>query len=173
MADTRQVYAHFSRDVRRWFERRAPADQVDDLVQDAFLRIHRNLDGVREDERLAPYVFRVCRSVLVDSARRHRPHEELPELSVAADEPEATPLVASWLPFFVESLPPTYREAVRLSELEGLSQAEVARRLEISPSGARSRVQRGRKLLRVALEDCCRIGFEEGEVVTIERNCGC
>lgn len=173
MADTHQVHRLFGDDVRRWFQRRAAADQVDDLVQETFLRIHRNLDGLRDEDRLAPWVFRVCRSVLVDSSRRERPHEELGELTVDPAEPEATLLVASWLPFFVETLPETYREAVRLSELEGLSQAEVARRLELSPSGARSRVQRGRVLLREALEDCCRIAFEHGEVVGIDRNCGC
>lgn len=174
MADTASVHAHFHDDVRRWFQRRAPADRVDDLVQEAFLRIHRGLPSLRDQERVAPWVFRVCRSVWIDAARRERPHEELPPLLVEPDEPDATERVAGWLPFFVETLPPTYREAVRLSELEGLSQAEVARRLGLSASGARSRVQRGRRLLRQSLEDCCRIGFEGGEVVAIDpRSCGC
>ena len=167
---TAQVYDALQADVRAWFARRAPAEAVDDLVQDTFLRIHARLPELRDADRLAPWVFRVSRSVLVDRARRLRPTEALevePVDPEAFPEPDATAVVASWLPAFVDALPERYREAVRLSELEGLSQAEVARRLGLSPSGARSRVQRGRALLREALDACCRVTVELGEVVDV------
>jgi RNA polymerase sigma-70 factor (ECF subfamily) len=55
----------------------------------------------------------------------------------------------------IHSLPGPYREAILLTELEGLSQVELARRLNISVSGAKSRVQRGRQQLKEMLLDCC------------------
>ena len=187
---TEQVHAAFAGDVRRWFARRVPADVVDDRVQETFLRIHRNLDGLRDETRLAPWVFQICRSVWVDHARRDRADRPLEEPSTPDSRPidvpelldrtfetqvdtEATTLVASWLLPFIETLPEGQREAVRLSEIEGLSQVEVAEQLGLSKSGARTRVQRGRVALRASLEACCRIGFEEGEDVSIERQCGC
>lgn len=173
---TAAVYELLEADVRRWFRRRAPADRVDDLVQETFLRVHRGLPELREQDRLGPWVYRICRSVLVDAFRRERPEEPLehePIAPIGVVEPDATEVVAGWLPAFVEGLPEGYREAMRLSELEGLSQREVADRLGLSPSGARTRVQRGRVLLREALEDCCRVTLEAGEVVDVRPNGDC
>jgi RNA polymerase sigma-70 factor (ECF subfamily) len=55
----------------------------------------------------------------------------------------------------IERLPDTYRDAVRLSEIEGVPQRDVAQRLGVSLSGAKSRVQRGRERLRELVGACC------------------
>ncbi|MCB9796727.1 MAG: sigma-70 family RNA polymerase sigma factor [Alphaproteobacteria bacterium] len=176
---TAQVYEALAADLGRWFARRAPADRVDDLLQETFVRVHERLPQLRDPERVAPWVYRVARSVLVDQGRREVRQEPLTaEPAVAAGEPLREPdaVVASWLPSLVEALPEPYREAVRASELEGVSQAELARRLALSPSGARTRVQRGRKLLKQQLEACCALAREGGQVVdwTLRgEGCGC
>ena len=61
---------------------------------------------------------------------------------------------------FVAALPERYREAVRLSELDGLNHAAVAERLGLSVSGVKSRVQRGREQLRAMLHRCCEIALD-------------
>lgn len=180
MTTTQSVYDAFEADIRRWFSRRVSAEAVDDLVQESFLRIHRGLPALEQTDRLGPWVYRICRSVWIDAHRRKQPDGEAVDELADPDgfawpaELDANAVVAGWLPAFVDALPETYREAVRLSELEGLSQKEVAQRLGISASGARSRVQRGRKLVRQALDDCCRVTLEAGEVVDVRPNqCGC
>lgn len=179
MTDARQteaVYAALHGGVRGWFARRAPSDAVDDLVQEAFLRIHRGLPGLRDQDRVGPWVYRVCRNVLLDRQRDAHPEEALDDEVIDPTgpiEPDATAVVAGWLPGFVEGLPEPYREAVRLAELEGVPQAEVARRLGLSASGARTRVQRGRKLVRESLDDCCRVVLDGGEVVDVRSQGGC
>ena len=60
----------------------------------------------------------------------------------------------------IAQLPDRYRDAVRMSELEGLSQQAVADRLHLSLSGAKSRVQRGRAKLRQILDACCSFEFD-------------
>lgn len=60
----------------------------------------------------------------------------------------------------VRQLPETYRDAVRLSGIEGLPQREVAGRLGLSLSAAKSRVQRGRAMLKDALDHCCTFHFD-------------
>jgi RNA polymerase sigma-70 factor (ECF subfamily) len=55
-----------------------------------------------------------------------------------------------------------YRITLTLSEIEGLPQQQVAERLGLSLSGAKSRIQRGREKLRQRLLDCCDI--ETGRV---------
>jgi RNA polymerase sigma-70 factor (ECF subfamily) len=83
--------------------------------------------------------------------------------------------VAGWLPAAIENLPNRYRDAVRLYELQGVSQAEIAERLGISLSGAKSRVQRGREKLKQVLERCCRFDLDRcGNVLScVPRSSGC
>ena len=63
---------------------------------------------------------------------------------------------------------------MELSEGEGLSQREVADRLGLSLSGAKSRLQRGRALLRGMLLDCCHLDLDRyGNVVDYEQRRRC
>ena len=60
----------------------------------------------------------------------------------------------------VQQLPPRYREAIELTELQGLTQSEAGTRLGLSLSGAKSRVQRGRVKLKDLLLECCHFEFD-------------
>src|SRR5690606_7389395 len=109
--------------------------------------------------------------------RAARGGDALPEDLPAAepDRPaEARVELAACLPRLLERLPERYREAVRLAELEGLPQQEVARRQGVSLSGAKSRVQRGRRRLRELVEACCAVECDHrGSVVDYEPRGGC
>ena len=63
-----------------------------------------------------------------------------------------------------------------LSEIEGMSQVDLAKKLGLSTSGAKSRVQRGRAKIKEMLLDCCEFEFDSrGTVIGYERRerCGC
>jgi RNA polymerase sigma-70 factor (ECF subfamily) len=60
----------------------------------------------------------------------------------------------------VDELEPPYREALLLTEWQGVSQHEMAARLGLSPSGAKSRVQRARRRLKALLLDCCALELD-------------
>jgi RNA polymerase sigma-70 factor (ECF subfamily) len=157
----------FGSEVERYVRRRIPASDAEDVVQDVWLRFHERLGALRDDERIAPWLFRIARSVVVDHLRRRRPGAELPDVP---DEREAddnhNETVASWLPAMLESLPEPYRQALRLVEIDGVAQSELATRLGLSPSGAKSRVQRARRMLVDALRDCCHVELDRrGNVV--------
>jgi RNA polymerase sigma-70 factor, ECF subfamily len=65
----------------------------------------------------------------------------------------------------VNQLPIDYREAIQMAEFKRLTQKEIAQKQGLSLSGAKSRVQRGRKLLKEKLLDCCRIELDrQGKV---------
>ena len=77
--------------------------------------------------------------------------------------------LASYIALFVAMLPAPYREALSLTELDGLTQRAAAERLGVSLSGMKSRVQRGRVMLREALEGCCHIALDaRGRVMDCE-----
>ncbi len=155
---------------------RARAD-VDDVVQDVFLRIQRGLAGLREEERFGPWVYQIARSAIIDHQRTEKRHPQAPDeraeqVPCEDDEPDenvAARELATYVAPFVAMLPSPYREALTLTELEGLTQKDAAAMLGVSLSGMKSRVQRGRKLLRGALDDCCHIALDaRGRVMACE-----
>jgi len=78
----------------------------------------------------------------------------------------------------VKTLPPLYREAILLTEYEGMTQVELARHLGLGLSAAKSRVQRARALVRERVEKCCHVEFDAyGTLVECRRrspaNCAC
>ena len=76
--------------------------------------------------------------------------------SASDDEPAARELAGCVRPL-LELLPPSYREALTLVEFDGIAQVDAASRLGISVSGMKSRVQRGRAMLRDGLLECCEV----------------
>jgi RNA polymerase sigma-70 factor, ECF subfamily len=104
---------------------------VDDVVQDVFLRMQRGLAGVRDEQRLGAWFYQVARNAIVDYQRRAAKHrvtdgqavqEEPPEIT--EDERAAERELASYVAPFVAMLPSPYREALTLTELEGLTQKQ-------------------------------------------------
>ncbi len=151
-------------------------DAADDLLQEVFMRMYERRASLRDVEKLRSWMYRIAHHAVIDFYRARRPMEALPD-ELTAEEPDADERViqelAGCMVPMIERLPERYREAVMLSEIRGLSQKEVAERQAISLSGAKSRVQRGRKLLREMLMDCCRFEFDLlGRVGDCERKAG-
>ncbi len=163
--------------LRPFIARRVRSEvDVDDIVQDVFLRMQRGLAGLRDEERFGPWVYQVARSALVDHQRVAATHrvvdaersEDIP-LDVDEHDRGVEEELAGYLAPFVAMLPSPYRDALTLVELEGLTQKQAAEMLGISLSGMKFRVQRGRVQLRRALEDCCHIALDvRGRVVSCE-----
>lgn len=162
---TDTIWEQLSTELRRFIRRRVADDHAaDDLLQETFLRIHRNLGTLQDADRLAAWVYQIARNVVRDHHRKAA-HSTvaLGDADPADDGEDLSPphgLGAGWLEEMIGTLPEGYREAVKLAELDGLTQQEVARRFGITLSGAKSRVQRGRAMLREALDACCQFQFD-------------
>jgi len=174
---------------------RQPAD-VDDIVQQVFLRVHQALPTLRDADKLHAWIYQTTRRTIVDHYRAPAQRREVPvgmavdvvpaeqPGDVAVDEHEESALreLASCLRPLIGRLAAADQEALRLVEFDGLTQVEAAGQLRLSVSGMKSRVQRARSHLRSAFEDCCRIALDRrGGVLEYERRgdqcgssrCGC
>ena len=166
---------------------------VDDLVQRVLLQIVNGIGSLRDADRLHAWVYRTARNAIVDyyrsaSAKREIASGDAADLAAGIagtlrdveheDERTAFQELAGCLAPMLRQLPPAYQEAVRLADVEGVTQADAARRAGVSVSGMKSRVQRGRQQLRTILEDCCRVDLDRrGAIVSYTRRhpdtCGC
>lgn len=159
--------------IRPFVARRvAPAD-IDDVMQDIFVRMQRGLPTLRDEERLTSWLFQIARNSVAEHMRTRARHPlaDGDESEGVAPEPddddrEAMRSLSTCVTIFVGALPSPYREAVTLVELEGLTAREAADMIGISVSGMKSRVQRGREQLRRMFEQCCEIALDARGKVT-------
>jgi len=192
---TDTAWAELHTNIRGFVARRVrqPAD-VDDIVQQVFLRVHQALPTLRDADKLPAWMYQTTRRTIVDYYRAPAKRREVPAGTaidvvpeeepgdVTADEHEESALqeLARCLDPLMNRLAVADQEALRLVEFDGLTQVEAAGRLGLSVSGMKSRVQRARLHLRSAFEDCCRIALDRrGGVLGYEGrggqcgSCGC
>jgi RNA polymerase sigma-70 factor (ECF subfamily) len=160
--------------LRAWFERSTgSAADAEDLLQETFVRVHEGLDALADAASVRAWVGTIARNVLAGHFRRRGAHAaaELagdPAAPTADESLERT--VASWLEAFLTELDPDDAEALRLVDLEGGTQAELAARHWLTLSGAKSRVQRARERLRSRLEACCSFAFDaRGGILSVQK----
>ena len=155
---TDAIWMHLSSDLRQFIRRRVSDEHVaDDLLQETFVRVHRNIAALQDSERLAAWVYQIARNVVHDHHRRAtKSTVSLADTeSVEDDGDHERQLGRMWMDEMIRSLPDGYREAVQMAEIDGRSQQYVADQLGLSLSGAKSRIQRGRAMLKDVLDQCC------------------
>jgi RNA polymerase sigma-70 factor (ECF subfamily) len=165
--------------LRPFVARRVRDTDVEDVLQDVYVRMQRGLAGLRDDERLGAWLYPVARSAIAEHGRSRARHplagEAREEAAPAEDDDRETAReLSACVARYVARLPSPYREAVTLVELEGLTAREAAELAGISVSGMKSRVQRGRAQLRTMLEECCAIALDaRNKVVDYVPRRGC
>ena len=166
VGDEEQRWSEFQSRLRRYVARRVDVLWADDVTSDILLRLLENRDRLEQARSPLAWAYRVAANVIADHYRRRAVESRVLE---RAGTEAATPgptvdrkeqevmrreIEACLTPFTLD-LPPKYAEALVLTSFQGPSQAEAARRLEISVSGMKSRVQRARAELKRRLLACC------------------
>jgi RNA polymerase sigma-70 factor, ECF subfamily len=135
-------------------------DAAEDILQDIFVRVHSRIDTIENRSKLESWLYQITRNAIIDYYRSHKSTEELSEWieqPQVSNEENHRQELSSCLTPMIQQLPEKYRHAVQLSEIEGKTQKEIAEIENVSLSGAKSRVQRGRALLKAMLHDCCKL----------------
>jgi RNA polymerase sigma-70 factor (ECF subfamily) len=173
-----QLWQTFSAPIQQFILRRVPdPHSAEDILQDVFLKIHTRIDTLHQQDRVSAWIYQIARNAIADYYRAQRPMTDLPETLPEQDEQPDDDVVRELLPCvaaMVDALPDAYREALRLTEYEGLSQKELSERLGISFSGAKSRVQRARAKIKQQLLDCCHFELDHaGRIIDYQPHCAC
>ncbi len=174
-ASTKDAWDVLTERLGAFIARRVSGTDADDVLQNVLLKIHKS-GGDVSDERFAPWVFKVARNAIVDHYRSARPAfaGETDDANDANTTPDADDerLLLGCVAPFVAKLESPYREAITLVELEGMTQQGAADVAGVSLSGMKSRVQRGRRMLRAMFEECCALTFDaRGRVIDAHARC--
>ncbi len=189
--DFDSVYDAFQPMVRRYLARVVGEHEADDLAQEVFLNVSRGLDAFRGESRLSTWIYRIATNAAMDrlrSASFRRAASERPLLDAAegskvggGDEREPADASApspeqrlvrkemnECIRGHVGQLPESYRTAIVLSEMEGLSNRDIADILGVSVDTVKIRLHRGRAKLKDGLRTGCDFYYDEQNELACE-----
>lgn len=147
---------------------------ADDIIQDVFLKVHSKLGQLKESDKLVGWIFQIARNTITDYFRSKGKSVSSMDIDWETENKSLNDCVSTCLQDMMATLPEKYRHALELTELKNLSQLELARELNISYSGAKSRVQRARQMLKEKMDAAYLIKFDSyGNVIVCEDKAPC
>ncbi|HNW51036.1 MAG TPA: RNA polymerase sigma factor SigZ [Prolixibacteraceae bacterium] len=178
--DTEIIWERWGENLKSFIRKRvADPDHANDILQDAFVKIHEKIDTLKDSTKVQAWIFQIARNTIIDYYRDSRQPEKAYQEELIGEKTEMIDVhfektksspnddIASGLKEVINTLPQKYAQALMLVEFDGMMQSELAKELNISVSGAKSRVQRGRQLLKNTLMNCCHFEFDKyGTIVS-------
>ncbi|MBA2939751.1 RNA polymerase sigma factor SigZ [Paenibacillus sp. CGMCC 1.16610] len=164
--NTEEVWRSFYSPLRNFIIKRIKNDHdADDILQNVFMKIHANLDTLKDDQKLQSWIYQITRNSIIDYFRKEQSHlkTDLPhEFPIYQDEEmnDAIKELSACIRPMIQGLSDKFKQALELTELGDCTQKELSVQLGLSISGAKSRVQRGREKLKELLLNCCNFEFD-------------
>lgn len=141
-------------------------EEANDLAQDVFLKIYKNLDKYYPDYKFSTWIIRITTNHVIDYRRKKKfdsvSFEEVNYDISSDDSPERAYIEKERkekLNHVVSQLPDMYKVPIVLYHQQGLSYKEIADIIEEPLSKVKNRIFRGRKMLKDLLVD----NLKEGE----------
>ncbi|WP_442051345.1 RNA polymerase sigma factor SigW [Paenibacillus sp. 2TAB19] len=142
--------------------------ESEDVVQDTFLRVYKNLDRYDETLKFSTWIYRIATNLCIDRLRKRKPvysldaesseHEGLDGYSMIPSDdrtPETEMLLSDTQRIIhqaIETLPPKYKTVMTLRYMQDLSLQEIGDIMDMPVTTIKTRVHRGREFLRKKLE---------------------
>lgn len=170
---TSEIWNEFSNRLKGFILKRVNNEyDAEDILQDVFCKIHDNIRKLEAQDKLQSWVYQITRNTVIDYYRRREVMVELSDIPEnLVDEPntDVNNAIVSCLEPMINNLPQKYREAIIMTHIDGLTQKEMAEKIGLSLSGAKSRVQRAREKLKEMLLECCHLEFDrQGNILEYE-----
>lgn len=183
----KEIYDEYYQKIIQYLTRVAGPNDAEDISQDVFDKISRNLRKFRGQSKLSTWIYRIATNTAIDRLRSaahkyskgHTTFEEaidaeaqnvwVAHKDTAADQTLIRKEMSECVIEFIDNLPPDDRTVIVLSELEGLANKEIADILEISLDNVKIRLYRARAKLRIALKDGCDFYHNEQNVFACDQ----
>ena len=138
------------------FKKVKDPDLTQEILQEVLLKVYAFCIKTSGVNNLKSWLFQIAHNSIIDNYRKHQkfPDVAVPE-EVHQDDNSAFKDAAEYIEPLLNFLPPEYATPLRLADIHGLKQAEVAQKLGLSLSATKSRIRRGRSLLKEEFISCC------------------
>ncbi len=174
------IWNDFHKELKNFILKKVKDESItNDILQDVFLKILHNADKITQATSVRQYIYGITRNTTIDHFRKSAKSTDIENEYLLISEEETESLNATiancCIKPLIKQLPTKYQVALTKSELENSTQKEVAQQLNISYSGAKSRIQRGREKLKELILACCNFQSDRyGNLLNSEhKTCNC
>jgi len=154
-------------------------DHCHDILQEVYIKVMHNMDKISNASNVRSYLLRMADNAVTDHYRSKdgTSSNEVDDDVLMAEEydyPDASLQLADCcLRPMIEQLEPIYRDALIMTELNGLSQKQYADEAGISVTNVKIRVHRAKQKLKEIIQACCTYHFDKyGNIVAVEKKTG-
>ena len=140
--------------LERYFSRRCPPHQIDDLVQEVLMAVHKKRDTFDPTRAFLPWLAAIARYRWIDHLRKvyRNAEDELGDFDAPEDSDEESVIARLSLERMFVQIPDKQAEAIEMVKIEGLSIKEAAEKSGQSESAVKVNIHRGLKKLSALVE---------------------
>ena len=126
---------------------------TEDIVHDVFLKVQAKIHQVKESDKLFGWIYQITRNTITDHFRKNSKSINPKDIDWESSPPNFNDCVSNAIKELIPGLPDKYRIPLEMTELQNISQLEVAEKLGLNYTTAKARVQRARRMLREKMEE--------------------
>lgn len=132
-------------------------DIAKDLLQEVLMKVYRFCISRSGVKNIRSWLFQIAQNVIIDHVRKQkRVTFDVPDVIDEVPEDAYTEAADFLLPI-INLLPEAYALPLRMSDIDGMKQADIAKKLGLNLSSTKSRIQRARQLLKAEIITCCHL----------------
>lgn len=168
--ETQKIWNNFNEELYFFILKKVKDKNIaNDIFQNTFLKIHKNLSKLKKEENVKAWVFQIARNETINYLKKESIYIE--KLTVNKEIPFENYQHICCFDKFITNLPKIYRQVIELIYIKGLKQKDVAKKLEISLENVKVRIKRGKDILKQNFNECCKYEIDKNGKLIGESNC--
>jgi len=186
--DFEQLHTRYRPKIHRYLCRLAGENEAEDLCQEVFVKVERNLTSFRNEAQLSTWLYRIATNSFYDRLRSPSFKQKSKEYPIEIDDntlekrdfttqqqkPGIDQQVIrdemnACIRGYIDQLPENYRTVLLLSEEEGFKNREIAEILQVSLDNVKIRLHRAKAKLKVSLQGNCDFYLDERSEISCDR----
>ena len=128
-----------------------------DLTHDILLKIHKTCCSEKEIKNVRSWLFQIAYNIMMDHFNLQNKKKSSKVSSLQSSQEDMYQEMAEYIEPLINLLPEKYAIPLRMADIEGLKQQDIADKLKQSLTATKSQIQRGRKLLKTEIHSCFHI----------------
>ena len=186
--DFEKLHTRYRPKIHRYLCRLAGENEAEDLCQEVFVKVERNLTSFRNEAQLSTWLYRIATNSFYDRLRSPSFKQKSKEYPIEIDDntlerrdfttqqqkPGIDQQVIrdemnACIRGYIDQLPENYRTVLLLSEEEGFKNREIAEILQVSLDNVKIRLHRAKAKLKVSLQGNCDFYLDERSEISCDR----
>ncbi|WP_019039715.1 sigma-70 family RNA polymerase sigma factor [Psychroflexus tropicus] len=168
--ETQKIWDNFNDELYFFILKKVKnKDAANDIFQNTFLKIHKNLSKLEKEEKAKAWIFQIARNETINYFNKESIYVE--KLNINKKIPLEKYQYICCFDKFINDLPKIYRQVIELIYIKGLKQKDVAKELGISLENVKVRIRRAKDILKKKFNECCKYEFDKNGKLIGESNC--